>query len=202
MDLGLKRDLATVTDLRHRVRRLGWFRQSFRQAAALVGGAHGIAFALDDRALADAFFGWIEAFAAHKASAATDRRDFSLFAAGLLLKELIRAAPARATAPAPAGALPREAAAPAAFWPEGFLYTQYCLSGLAAVMEQDFGEQLALAAAADDLRTWWSFRENAGECPALAIAFLDHFVGAEPNWRLPEDARARVGLRPPTPLTA
>ncbi len=198
MDLGLKRDLATVADLRHRVRRLGWFRQSFRQAATLVGRDQGLTFAIDDRALTDAFLGWIEAFSAHKAAAADDRRDFALFAAGLLLKELIRAAPAKAT-PSASGA-PREAEAPAAFWPEGFLYTQYCLSGLAAVMEQDFGEDLALAAAADDLRTWWSFRENAGECPALAIAFLDHFVGAEPNWRLPEDARARLGRRP-TPIT-
>lgn len=201
MDLGLKRDLVTVADLRHRVRRLGWFRGSFRRAADLVGAEGGHAFEVDDRALASAFFGWIDAFTAHKAAAASaDRRDFSAFAAGLLLKELIRSDPARARRRIAAGG-PRETAAPAAFWPEGFLYTQYCLAGLAAVLEQDFGEELALSAAADDPRTWWSFRENAVECPALAIAFLDHFVGSEPNWRLPEDPRARPARRA-APLAA
>lgn len=193
MDLGLKSDLVTVADLRHRVRRLGWFRGSFRRAAGLVGADNHLAFAVDDRALASAFFGWIDAFTAHKAAARDgDRRDFSSFAAGLLLKELIRVDPARARPlPGEGGGASGAAAAPAAFWPEGFLYTQYCLAGLAAVLEQDFGERLALAAAADDLRTWWTFRENVAECPALAIAFLDHFAGGEPNWRLPEDFRAR-----------
>lgn len=200
MDLGLKSDLVTVADLRHRVRRLGWFRSSFRHAADLVGVETGLSFAIDDRALAAAFFGWIDAFTAQKA-AAVDRRDFASFAAGLLLKELIRCRPARARlGPAPDAA--REAAAPSSFWPEGFLYTQYCLAGLAAVLEQDFGEHLTLAAAADDIRTWWSFRENVAESPALAIPFLDQFVGGEPNWLLPEDLRARPMRRaaPPAAL--
>jgi len=194
MDLGLKRDLVTVADLRHRVRRLGWFRGSFRRAADLVGSGNDISFEIDDRALAAVFFSWIDAFTAHKAAAADGhRRDFSSFAAGLLLKELIRGEPARARPRAgKGGGTPDAAARPATFWPEGFLYAQYCLAGLAAVLEQDFGEHLALADAADDIRTWWTFRENVAECPALAIAFLDHFVGGEPNWRLPEDFRARL----------
>ena len=73
------------------------------------------------------------------------------------------------------------------FWPEGFLYTNFCVSAISAVYEQEFGETLAIDKCADDLRTWWSYRENAAEMPSYAVAFLDRFLGAEPNWLLPDD---------------
>ncbi|CAN0599054.1 unnamed protein product, partial [Ectocarpus sp. 12 AP-2014] len=38
----------------------------------------------------------------------------------------------------------------------------------------------------DDLRTWWSFKENVGEDPSLAIAFLDLFAGDQPEWSTPD----------------
>ena len=81
------------------------------------------------------------------------------------------------------------------FWPEGFLYTNYCLNVLSAVVQQELGESLSLSAGADDLRLWWSYRENAEEDPSMAIAFLDKFLGEEPNWRVPESLESRAAMR-------
>ena len=81
-----------------------------------------------------------------------------------------------------------------AFWPEGFLYTNFCVSAIAAVYEQEFGEAPAIDKCADDLRTWWSYRENASEMPAYAVAFLDRFLGGEPNWLLPDDPHSRPAI--------
>ena len=80
------------------------------------------------------------------------------------------------------------------FWPEGFLYTNFCVSAISAVYEQEFGEAPAIDKCADDLRTWWSYRENVSEMPAYAVAFLDRFLGAEPNWLLPDDPRSRPAM--------
>jgi hypothetical protein len=186
-------ELASVPDLRHRVRHLNWFRRSFRRDAGRMAGEHGITIAIDERRLAEAFLNWIEAFNRQKPYAALDRRDFSLFAAGLLLREFLKARPveAQVRGAGPAG----ERGAIIDFWPEGFIYTNYCLNVLGAVMRQEFGETLNLAEAAGDLRSWWSYRENVQENPSLAIAFLDRFVGGEPNWRMPDAPEGRAAMR-------
>jgi hypothetical protein len=132
-----------------------------------------------------------------KGFAKVDRADFVIFAAGLVLRELIRREPAkvaeRGLKPPPAG-VDAEMADIVDFWPEGFLYTNFCVSAIAAVYEQEFGEAPAIDKCADDLRTWWSYRENASEMPAYAVAFLDRFLGAEPNWLLPDDPRSRPAI--------
>ena len=194
MDLDLTRELSAVPDLRHQVRQLRWFKQSFRREAELVGAHHEVAIAIDDKRLTQAFLAWIEAFNREKAHAASDRRDFTFFAAGLLLRELMRARPASV---GPRGAAARADAPDETivdFWPEGFLYTSYCLSVLSAVVEQEFGEPLSLAEGAGDLRVWWSYRENVAEDPSRAIAFLDAFVGIEPNWLMPASAESRAAM--------
>jgi hypothetical protein len=194
MQLDLRRELKAVPDLRHRVRHLRWFKSSFRRDAELVASQHGVALHVDERKLTAAFLSWIEAFNRQKSYAALDRRDFSLFAAGLLLREFMKARPGSVRG----GARPPDLDAKDSivdFWPEGFLYTSYCVSVLAAVMEQEFGETLNLVAAAGDLRSWWSYRENVSENPSLAIAFLDRFVGEEPNWRLPDAPEGRAAMR-------
>jgi hypothetical protein len=81
------------------------------------------------------------------------------------------------------------------FWPEGFLYTNYCVSAILAVHEQEFGTAPSIDKCADDLRTWWSYRENATEMPAYAVAFLDRFLGAEPNWITPDRAQSRQAMQ-------
>lgn len=48
---------------------------------------------------------------------------------------------------------------------------------------------------ADDLRTWWSYRENTREMPAFAIAFLDRFLGTAPNWVAPDLVEGRLATR-------
>jgi hypothetical protein len=194
MELELKAELAAVPDLRHRVRHLNWFRRSFRRDAALIAKRRGIAIEIDERRLAETFLSWIEAFNRQKPYAALDRRDFSRFAAGLLLRELIKARPVAAKLSGKLGGEEHESSI-IDFWPEGFLYTNYCLNVLGAVMQQEFGETLGLAKAAGDLRTWWSYRENVRENPSLAIAFLDELVGGEPNWRLPDRPESRTAMR-------
>ena len=197
MELGLTKELTMVPDLRHQIRHLHWFKTSFRRDAELLGAQHGMALAIDDRRLTEAFLNWIEAFNREKRYAALDRRDFCLFAAGLLLREFLKARPvtARAGGAASSAGAPDEEGAIPGFWPEGFLYTSYCLSVLSAVVRQEFGEALSPAKAAGDLRIWWSYRENVSENPSLAIAFFDQFVGNEPNWRVPDSAESRAAMR-------
>ena len=126
MDLRFKDELALMPDLRHRLRRLRWFRMTFRSHARLVASAYGLRFEIDDAKLTRAFLDWVETMETKKGFAKVDRADFVIFAAGLVLRELIRQEPAkvveRGLKPPPAGVDP-EMADIVQFWPEGFLYT-------------------------------------------------------------------------------
>lgn len=192
MELLAHDEIAAVPDLGHRLRQLRWFRQSFAASARALSGRYRFDVTIDEEALTRAFIDWVEALEQRKRLATVNRADFIKFAGGLVLKELIRAHPAKVRL------LPEEdgAAAPQilAFWPEGFLYTNYCISAVSAVHEQEFGESPELAACVDDLRTWWSFRENTLEMPSYAIAFLDRFFGQEPNWSMPDHAELRAAM--------
>jgi hypothetical protein len=196
MDLRFKDELALMPDLGHQLRRLRWFRATFRANARAVASAYGLRFEIDDTRLAKAFLDWIETVETERRFAAVDRADFIVFAAGLVLRELIRQNPAKAMVPAtPPAATDDRMTEIVRFWPEGFLYTNYCVSAIAAIHEQEFGAAPTIDACADDLRTWWSYRENATEMPSNAVAFLDRFLGAEPNWILPDSARSRQAMR-------
>lgn len=191
-----KEELALMPDLGHQFQRLRWFRTAFRANARAVAAVYGMRFEIDDTRLATAFLDWIEAVETNKRFAAVDRGDFIRFAAGLALRELIRHNPATAVAPAhPQHPADEKMAKIVHFWPEGFLYTNYCVSAIAAIHEQEFGDAPPIDACADDLRTWWSYRKNATEMPSYAIAFLDRFFGAEPDWILPDSARSRRAMR-------
>ena len=222
--------LGSVPDLRHRVRRLHWFRQSFKDEAAVLSARYGFAFQVDDRALVEAFFAWATAFEAERAGSQRDRRDFAIFAGGLMLRELLRASPAGSAAerhfkarvppdPIVAGAVLADAiladpilADPVAriceFWPDGYLYTNYCLTLVRAILAQDFENHTTANPQFQDLRVWQSFRENFAENPSLAVAFFDVFMGQEPNWNFPEcflsrphvQRRAVLAAEPPARL--
>ncbi len=196
MDMRFKMELASMPDLRHRLRRLRWFRVTFRSHARLVASTYGLHFEIDDIKLTQAFLDWVEAMDAKKDFAKVNRPDFVIFAAGLVLRELIRREPARVTERGLQKAVESdpEMTEIVEFWPEGFLYTNFCVSAIAAVYEQEFGETPAVDQCADELRTWWSYRENVEEMPAYAVAFLDRFLGAEPNWLLPDDLRSRPAM--------
>lgn len=197
MDLEIKRQIMEVPDLRHRVRQLRWFKTSFRQHARLLAQHHGLAITIDETRLTEAFLNWAERFSRDRNYARLDRRDFVTFAAGLLLRELLALHPIQAR-------LVEHASAPLVHddidqkivheWPEGFVATNYCLCVLSAVLEQE-GMALTMPALASDLRTWWSYRENVDEDPARAIAFLDLFTGAEPNWYMPDSVASRAAVK-------
>ena len=197
MDLALKHEIGVVPDLRHRIRQMRWFKTFFRSDARRIAETYGFVCEIDDRLLTEAFLNWAEAFAASKEFARLDRRDFVIFTAGLLLRELLRTHPATLRA-RPGAKLPIDrqdgSASIAQAWPEGFLYTNYCLCVLTAVLEQE-GMTLTLPALADDLRTWYSYRENVGEDPAQAIAFLDLFTGTAPNWFMPDAVSSRAAMQ-------
>ena len=71
-------------------------------------------------------------------------------------------------------------------WPEGYAYTSFCLSVAAAVLSEMGDGEPRESGVADDPRFWDSFRENAAENPANAIAFFDMVVGLTPNWTAPD----------------
>ncbi|MBZ9815351.1 hypothetical protein [Mesorhizobium sp. CA7] len=198
MDLPFRHELALMPDLRHRLRQLRWFRATFRSSAKVVSETFGVRFEIDEAKLTRAFLDWIDVMEAQKRFAAVDRADFIVFAAGLVLRELIRQAPAQEVSGL-TEMIETEANAGTAeivrFWPEGFLYTNYCVSAILAVHEQEFGTAPSIDKCADDLRTWWSYRENATEMPAYAVAFLDRFLGAEPNWITPDRAQSRQAMQ-------
>ena len=197
MDLVSERQVAAMPDLRHRIRQLRWFKTSFRRHAELLGQRYAFAIKIDDAGLTEAFLNWAERFSAEKGYAALDRRDFVTFNAGLLLRELLKSHSVEVEALAEDQTLPaaRTESWPIAHaWPEGFICTNYCLCILAAVLDQE-GTPLTLPALADDLRTWWSYRENVAEDPAQAIAFLDLLTGNEPNWFMPDSVTGRTAMR-------
>ncbi|HET7411562.1 MAG TPA: hypothetical protein VFJ18_02785 [Pararhizobium sp.] len=177
----------SAINVRRAVRRLRWFKKTFKAQAASLGTASGIKFEIDDGLLTRVFVGWLRAFEANRRDPLSDRKDFVYFSAGLMLARLIEMRPVKA------GSVPPDADPenPVHFWPEGYLYTAYCLSVCLAVIQQDFDERIDLAPVLGEIRTWQSFRENTSEDPATAIAFLDRFVGLEPNWLFPGLFRAR-----------
>jgi hypothetical protein len=189
--------LTDIADLRHRVRRLNWFRESFAAEAEALGRRYDFAYDVDDRVLATAFFDWTNAFERERANSTRNRRDFAIFSGGLMLRELCRHNPAKARGVGQFDKLipPDPMARICEFWPEGYLYTTYCLTLVRAILEQDFDVRISENPQLRDLRIWQSFRENFQENAALATAFFDVFMGVEPNWNFPENFLSRPGAR-------
>lgn len=190
MDLDLAHELTQTPDLAHRLRRLSFFDGHFRQHVAVIAKRHQLDVSIEPIRLTRAFLAWGEDFTSQRAAAAIDRRDYIVFTAGTLLIRLLEAEPVTVSP----GAKP-PADEIVAFWPEGYVYTEYCLQVLRAVLEQEFAERPAVTSLAGDLRVWWSFRENVAEDRARALGFFDLFVGSEPNWMLPRAAAQRPAMR-------
>ena len=180
---------ATNEPLRLAVRRLRWFRLAFERFVQATGDQIGCRFDLDEARLAEIFLRWLKSVEAQKPQARTDRHDYVAFAAGLMLRELCATLPIKAQA-APTRA---DSASAAAFWPEGYACTMFCLTVHSAAMRQEFHEGTELSDTLDDLRQWWSFRENVSHDPAFSAGFLQLVLGQQPNWMMPDVFRARVG---------
>jgi hypothetical protein len=194
------RELMQADDLAHRLRRLHFFTEHFRNYIDALAARLGLAITIDRIRLTEAFLAWGEEFTRQRTAAAIDRQDYMVFTAGTLLTQLIRIEPVAVqpvTAQDPSFAPPEDMREIIAFWPEGFLYTSYCISVLQVVLEQETRRALPMAEIARDLRSWWSFRENVREDRWSAIGFFDLFVGAEPNWLTPSIAADRPAMRKP-----
>lgn len=173
---------AAAEPLRTAIRRMRWFVSAFRNQITMVGDQAGIRFDLDERKLAMAFVRWLRAVEAQKPHEPDRRRAYFDFAAGLMLRELMRNMPLSVVHrpdDLDAGRADR-------FWPEGFACMMFCINIRAAVMAQEFEETTQLAPVFFDIRHWWSFRENVQEDSSTAIGFFDLFIGHNPNWDAPK----------------
>lgn len=173
--------------LRKSAQRLRWFMGAFLKQVDCTSTETGNVFNVDKTALAEVFATWLKSFGAQKPVRIEDKPAYVGFAAGLMLRTLIQKQPVNLTSK------PRnfDDTNPAYFWPEGYLYVAFCLNVRGLVLEHDFHGHQIPSEAKDDLRTWWSFRENAIQDPCLAIAFLDLFAGDEPEWCMPEIFRPK-----------
>ncbi|MGF1475483.1 MAG: hypothetical protein ACFB6S_07970 [Geminicoccaceae bacterium] len=181
--------LPTRSPVRRAVRRMRWFRQSFQDQIDHVEKQTGIGFTVNRAKLTEAFLSWLRAFEVNRAYAQRDRKEFTYFCAGLMLRELVRCQPLAVETMPEVGA--DQAGDPVWYWPEGFVYVSYCLTVASAVLDQDFDERISLNPKINDVQTWWAFKENTAEAPSLAIPFLDLFMGLRPSWEFPDMVEAR-----------
>ncbi|MFO1104711.1 MAG: hypothetical protein U1E34_01320 [Amaricoccus sp.] len=182
---------ASPEPVRVAVRRLRWLQSALADQLAAVTAETGVAYRLDDRKLASAFVSWLRRVEAQNPHDPAQRRAFFTFAAGVMLHELIR------TMPVSAGPLPPEADRehPEYFWPEGFACTVFCVNVLSAVLAQEFDIATDVVPSFFDIRSWWSFRENAAEQASSVIGFFELFVGEEPDWEMPTVFRDKLRQR-------
>lgn len=168
--------------VRKSAQRMRWFLSVFEEELNRLEQDTGNRFEADRGVLAEVFAEWLRAFEAQKPTRMEDKSAYVGFAAGLMLRSLIRHRPLRVTS-RPSKA---DDSNPAYFWPEGYAYVAFCLNVRGLVLTEDFGEEQQRNEAFDDVRTWWSFRENVAKDPGLALSFLDLFAGDDPNWDMPE----------------
>jgi hypothetical protein len=167
------------------------FKRHLAQGIASISRREGLPARFDEAVASRVFLNWIDALMAQKVYSDVNRRDYIMFGAGILLKTLIEERSIRlmlTSRPTSAGA------SLATIWPDGYLATSYCLSVLDAVLEQEQLPGFTLNPAAETLSIWESFRENVSEDPRLAIAYLDLFIGNEPNWTQPTWAGIERGV--------
>ncbi len=181
-------------DLAHDLRRFRSVLKSFERNLELLFKGTAVVAEVDHAALATAFANWRQRFDESKHLADTDRHDFVIFAAGLMLKELVAAKPLKAITPA-AGLLPALANHALGRWPEGYAYTSFCLSVASAVLAE-MGEAEPESSPASDTPAFWdSFRDNVNDSPANAVAFFDLVCGSDPNWDAPDVPWLRKPLK-------
>lgn len=174
--------------LRIAVRRLRWFKPAFIGFTQAMGTELGCTFEVDEVKLAAVLMRWLKAIEVQKPANKDERRAFFEFAAALMLRELVADMPLAANGPARL-ASPDSAAA---FWPEGYCCTMFCLSVHTAANAQEFHAKTEIDPAIDDLRHWWSFKENARHDAAFSAGFLQLLQGHEPNWMMPDVFRVRI----------
>ena len=187
----LKPEMLSLAGLAERAKRFRTVASSFHRNAELLFAGSAFSFAIDDEALALAFTEWRRSFDGLRDQVETERRDLLIFAGGLMLKELFQHHPIEIKH---RGVAVLHKTFPEAMtaWPEGYAYASYCLSVVAAVIEQEELVPLQPGANAEDRQFWASFRENVQEDSRTAIGFFDLLCGLAPNWELPLQRRVPV----------
>jgi len=186
----LKPEMLNEAGLAERAKRFRTVASSFHRNAALLLGGGAFSFEIDDEALALAFSAWRRNFDELRDQVQTHRRDLLIFAGGLMLKELFQHHPIEIKHRGVE--VLRKSPEAMTNWPEGYLYASYCLSVVAAVIEQEGLAALQPAAQAEERQFWTSFRENVQEDAKTAVGFFDLLCGITPNWELPFERRAPV----------
>lgn len=188
----LKPEISELTDPSHDARRFRTILWAFERSTELLAGSR-LTYKIDHAALAGAFAAWREAFDRTRHLATLNRRDYVIYAAGLMLKELLTHKPLTfdaiedRTVPAPLDARFTR-------WPEGYAYASFCLAFVSTITQASGAELTPLSDAELTGRFWESFRENTAENPAIAIAFFDFICGQTPNWDAPDAPHLRLGL--------
>lgn len=193
MRIPLETEIEGTPDLTHEARRFRTILKSFERNLELLFKDSGMAAHVDHAALATAFSNWRQRFDASKHLADINRHDFVIYAAGLMLKELIAAKPLTAVPEADAVKAPADHML--ARWPEGYAYTSFCLSVATAILKEMGETAPGVEGLSDDPAFWDSFRENTAESPAEAVAFFDLVCGQDPNWDAPDVPWLRNALR-------
>ena len=187
----LKPEMLNQAGLAERAKKFRTVASSFHRNAELLLAGSAFGFEIDDEALARAFSEWRRNFDELRDQVQTDRRDLLIFAGGLMLKELFQHRPIEIKH---RGVEVLHKTFPEAMttWPQGYVYASYCLSFVAAVIEQEGLSPLQPAASTDERQFWSSFRENVQEDSRTAIGFFDLLCGLTPNWELPTQRRVPV----------
>jgi hypothetical protein len=181
----LKNEVADLGDLSHEARRFRTVLWTFERNLELLFNGTSLKPHIDTEALAEAFSKWRLAFDKSKHLADINRHDFVVYAAGLMLKELVAASPlSTGSASGPEAGKPLDRRLER--WPEGYAYTSFCLSVASAILKEMGAEEPAPSKPSDDPAFWDSFRENSLESPATAVAFFDLVCGNDPNWDAPD----------------
>jgi hypothetical protein len=196
MLMPMKQEMELTPDLLHQARHFRTVLASFSRNVDLLFERHQPAPTIDSVAMATAFANWRETFDATRHLADINRNDFVIFSAGALLGEMLNAKPL-ATAPATVTGLSEVGLER---WPEGFAYTNFCLS-MAAAVRKGMGAEVSV----DERRSmdpafWNSFRENVAENPRTAAGFFDMLCGIEPNWNGPDILWFRPGFQTATEM--
>jgi hypothetical protein len=184
----LSTEVQALKDLSHDARKFRTVLDTFGRNASMLFVGTPFQYEIDHHALALAFAKWREGFDHSKSLAQMNRTDFVVFAAGLMMKELVAAAPLKISSiPAATGTdvVSTEVSTRMSRWPEGYAYASYCMALAAAVAEQG-GDHLETRDIVDTPQFWDSFRENATDDAANAVAFFDLLCGREPNWESPD----------------
>lgn len=197
METPLTTDAAKIEDLAHTARRFRTVLQMFETNLDLLFKNSSLSIVIDHAALATAFSNWRQRFDQTKYLADTNRHDFVIYAAGMMLKELVVAAPLKAWQRHPSEGAVTTVSTDQLLtrWPEGYAYTSFCLSVAAAILREMGETEPEPGGPSDDPAFWDSFKENTLESPTSAIAFFDLVCGQEPNWDAPDVPWMRKALK-------